>query len=567
MFDKDMMFLVLFGLRGFKHEDEAQKALLCAYQLKETLLGPDILCVSIGVTSGRNYCGVVGHVLRREYTVIGSAVNKAARLMTNYLDKVTCDKETFVRSKLDLDLFRLMEPANLKGIAKPGPIYEFRKSGWPERRQLTRHPLLGRTEELQTFRSVLANAELRQKERFTRYRDLRYGIIVMGPKMVGKRRLVDEFTSMTPSQHKIIKMTLTPADKVPYGFTRLLLQKLYADSCTNLKNMRDIFANRIRHSIAMMEVTPLQIHALNMIFYLRFPLPETFDYSGDVLSEPSVRELVQELFNVGDEYLTVVAVTEGQFIDDESWRVLLLVLETKSIFMIIIVNDNDQLSDIARTSMENNIFVKMHLRGIDRWYHAALACQLIDVQAIPADLEKVLESASGGLPGWIQNFVISLMQRGELTVVTVPRSEAVEAGAVLPLRSFLQRTIVEDASHDIDIVTTRTIVEDTSHDIDIVTTVHVYGLLTVVTVPRSEAVEAGAVLPLRSFLQRTIVEDTSHDIDIVTTVHVYGLLTVVTVPRSEAVEAGAVLPLRSFLQRTIVEDASHDIDIVTTVDV
>ncbi|KAI5642895.1 adenylate cyclase type 10 isoform X2 [Phthorimaea operculella] len=30
MFDKDMMFLVLFGLRGFKHEDEAQNALLCA---------------------------------------------------------------------------------------------------------------------------------------------------------------------------------------------------------------------------------------------------------------------------------------------------------------------------------------------------------------------------------------------------------------------------------------------------------------------------------------------------------------------------------------------------------
>lgn len=53
MFDKDMMFLVVFGLRGLKHEDEAQNALLCAYQLKETLKDPNIISVSIGVTSGQ----------------------------------------------------------------------------------------------------------------------------------------------------------------------------------------------------------------------------------------------------------------------------------------------------------------------------------------------------------------------------------------------------------------------------------------------------------------------------------------------------------------------------------
>lgn len=53
MFDKDMMFLVVFGLRGLKHEDEAQKALQCAYQLKTTLHNDiNIITVSIGITSG-----------------------------------------------------------------------------------------------------------------------------------------------------------------------------------------------------------------------------------------------------------------------------------------------------------------------------------------------------------------------------------------------------------------------------------------------------------------------------------------------------------------------------------
>lgn len=46
-----------------------------------------------------------------------------------YPNVVTCDKETFVRSKLDLDFFRLMETKKLKGMKKPGPVYEFNKSG------------------------------------------------------------------------------------------------------------------------------------------------------------------------------------------------------------------------------------------------------------------------------------------------------------------------------------------------------------------------------------------------------------------------------------------------------
>lgn len=52
---------------------------------------------------------------------------QAARLMMAYPDKVTCDKETFLRSKLDQEYFKLLEPTSLKGIAKPGPVYEFNK--------------------------------------------------------------------------------------------------------------------------------------------------------------------------------------------------------------------------------------------------------------------------------------------------------------------------------------------------------------------------------------------------------------------------------------------------------
>lgn len=73
------------------------------------------------------YCGVVGHTLRREYTVISLSVNKAARLMCAYPNKVTCDRETFLHSKLQAQNFLLQEYKYLKGITKVGPVYEFKE--------------------------------------------------------------------------------------------------------------------------------------------------------------------------------------------------------------------------------------------------------------------------------------------------------------------------------------------------------------------------------------------------------------------------------------------------------
>lgn len=89
LFDKDLIFLCIFGLRGDKHVLESQIGLRCASKVRHDLLAmKNVKSVTIGVTTGMTYCGVVGHILRREYTVIGMSVNKAARLMVAYNNKV-----------------------------------------------------------------------------------------------------------------------------------------------------------------------------------------------------------------------------------------------------------------------------------------------------------------------------------------------------------------------------------------------------------------------------------------------------------------------------------------------
>jgi class 3 adenylate cyclase/tetratricopeptide (TPR) repeat protein len=76
MGDKGSKMVILFGA-PIAQEDDVSAALRCALELAK-LPGAN---TSIGVNTGFVFCGQVGSLARREYTVMGDAVNLAARLM------------------------------------------------------------------------------------------------------------------------------------------------------------------------------------------------------------------------------------------------------------------------------------------------------------------------------------------------------------------------------------------------------------------------------------------------------------------------------------------------------
>eukprot|EP00741_Cyanophora_paradoxa_P025757 tig00000391_g24855.t1 len=125
--DKGSVLLGAFGLPGTAHgyADDAARAVDAALEAKRRL-EDELLECSIGICTGRVFCGLVGGVegtLRCEYAMVGSVVNKAARLMSRAGRDVLVDETTHGATA---KLFRYLEapPVELKGFH--GPVKAFR---------------------------------------------------------------------------------------------------------------------------------------------------------------------------------------------------------------------------------------------------------------------------------------------------------------------------------------------------------------------------------------------------------------------------------------------------------
>jgi len=115
--DKGVSLSGAFGLPPRAHADDARRAVHAAEALRRELDAIGLPC-TIGVASGRAFCGIFGSDLRREYTLHGEVVNLAARLMQVSRGEIIC-ADTTVREARDGVTFDALDPVSVKGHAEP----------------------------------------------------------------------------------------------------------------------------------------------------------------------------------------------------------------------------------------------------------------------------------------------------------------------------------------------------------------------------------------------------------------------------------------------------------------
>ncbi|XP_055544370.1 adenylate cyclase type 10-like isoform X2 [Wyeomyia smithii] len=466
LFDKDVMFLIIFGLRGFKHELDSQLALRCAAEIRELYkVDPKVLTVSIGVTTGITYCGVVGHFVRREYSVISVTVNKAARLMMAYPNKVTCDKDTFMMSKLDPMHFVLQETIELKGLQNVGPIYEFKEviplvvviiflifyqNCFYSEREMVKpieyeYPIVGRTEIIEVFQEMLEDGMFLTQYLGTNDSDkiqeytYQSCLLIRGEAQMGKTRLLNEIFHIALRNKKIssLRLTLSMKDcKKPFSAACLYLSRPLGFTETITSITRE---NRIKQYLNEYELDQY-LALLNEILDTEFLETDILRMMNRNEHATMRRRLFELLCHKAFQNLWVLIIDDVEFMDDESFELFEILWKMPQVITVLALGYQRRLPSQYMKLFDNPHVCQLKLTPIDTLLHKAIACQFLNVNAIPLDLERAIHTMSSGNPGWMNTFMMSLRQSGLLRIIRMGSFEAHAKGYVFCESSLLVRS-------------------------------------------------------------------------------------------------------------------------------
>ncbi|KAJ3108788.1 hypothetical protein HK100_003390 [Physocladia obscura] len=162
--DKALTALIVWGLQGHAHEKgESGYALNAAFDMAkrfESIVGSSF---SIGITNGPVFSGIIGNRTRADGTVLGVAVNNAARLMCLDTCKgsILCDEATFNSMKEEYIFDTDIPPVQLKvshlslsGALNPVKIYQ--PLTVKEKLETRKLVLCGRDQELEIIRNSIS---------------------------------------------------------------------------------------------------------------------------------------------------------------------------------------------------------------------------------------------------------------------------------------------------------------------------------------------------------------------------------------------------------------------------
>ena len=219
--------MALFGAPA-AHEDDPTRAVLCALELEQALAeanqeiarliadcrlqiadcGSDNLqsaiynlqlSQKIGINTGTVFAGRVGGTTRYEYTVMGPAVNLAARLMSAAADGNVLLSPSTCAAVASEFILEDQPPLRLKGLAEPvtpARVVRIADASSPGTR-IGAAPIIGRDWEIQQL-SAAATAALRGAGRV---------LVLEGEAGAGKSRIAEELL-----QRMVISSVAEPAD-------------------------------------------------------------------------------------------------------------------------------------------------------------------------------------------------------------------------------------------------------------------------------------------------------------------------------------------------------------------
>ncbi|XP_011871981.1 PREDICTED: adenylate cyclase type 10-like [Vollenhovia emeryi] len=447
LYEKNIVFCIAFGIRGyssenqFKVDETCKNGITCAIHILQTLKSvAGIQSAFVGVSTGMAYCGVIGHIARRYYAIIGPPVDKAIKIMDISCDKVSCDYDTVLHSHFKKERFRSRGVRTLQRLEKYH-IYEY-LGETPKRKNLDTtssldycYPILGRLHELEYFDDILDEIGVP---------DRKYsGLLIEGIERSGKSRVLDAFvTSVCNRQIRPIKLSLhaTYAEKAYSVIYHIILQILEAEDCETVEEREKELLNKLGNVLALEDFC-----YLNVLMRVRFPLSDAYWSDADWRRHIKTIDIFETILKQLKTKICIL-LDDIQYMDHKSWQFLSLALDNCNTVVAMTMpksNSWDDLSHVVTGIYKDKRLRKHILLGLSVGLLPIFACQFLNVLAIPKKLSRTLQKRKDGHIGWCEVFLISILQSNGLDFIKISPNEAAQRDLVFPTGTLVTKLPVD----------------------------------------------------------------------------------------------------------------------------
>lgn len=397
--EKGNCVVAAWGLPSRHYDDNAVRAVRAALEIEQTLADLEV-DGSLGLATGQIFTGPRGNDRRRDYAMIGNAVNLAARLMQSAGAGILTDLATRQAAAKEI-VFERLEPVLLKGRSSPVDI--FRPVALAQRRSKRRDETFGRDAE----RGLLAE---RLSELLTGRGST---VLIEGEPGIGKSHLLMD--CLERARERGIEVLQGAGDAIERATAFHAWRPIF-DQLFGFDELPDAESRRRRY----FERLPAEEHERAPLLdpLLPFDLEETSATSGLTVKgrAEARRELLLGILRreVAQRPL-VLAIEDAHWLDSASWDLaeathrevpgLLLLLSTRLL-------REQEITAECRRLLEDPRLERVQLEALEPAASIELVCRVLAVEALPDPIGRLVLERAEGNPLFTEELVYSLRDRG-----------------------------------------------------------------------------------------------------------------------------------------------------------
>ncbi|MGD8496570.1 MAG: AAA family ATPase [Gemmatimonadales bacterium] len=424
--DKGVGAVAAFGLPTQARENDAARAIRCATTASRELRAAGFRG-SIGVATGLAFTGLYGTGERWQYTLVGSVMNRGARLAQAAGGRVLCDTATrAAASRRSSISFAALPPLELKGIAEPvtvwAPVDAQQRPATGERVPGDR--VVGRSAE----RAVLDAALDALADRAGG------GVVLLeGEAGIGKSRLAAaglERAAGLGMRRLVGQGQQLEQGSVLHGWRPVFEELLDVDArTTDPDALRDL----VRRGLDARQVSPDLLPLLNPVLPTGLPETELTKAMPAESRADATRELLTSLVREAAESTpTVLLVEDVHWLDSTSLELLVAVADSVPELLVVATArpaeaGSPETPEARRRLGELAGARRITLGAMEEAESVAVIRHILGVDHVDAEVATVVHERADGNPFFCEQLALALRDYGVVRI---------ESGRCVPASAF-----------------------------------------------------------------------------------------------------------------------------------